>query len=441
MRSIRNAMMRPFSPLRKKPITVPPPVRLSSNEESIDEEICPGYNSKKFYPARPGEILDNPYQILVKVGWGVSSTTWFARDMRGYRWEPESVVALKVINANSHTDDGERKIEECIAKTDAAHRGRALFRTYLECFEVNSPAGKHLCLAYEPMREPIWLFQRRFKDGKIPLPLVKTYVRFLLIGLDYLHTACSVVHTDLKLDNIMITFEDPAVLSDFMNSRLDIPMQYKPDPSGRPIYLCQNDFGPLRKLNNIPKIVDFGLSTRLDKQDDYGVYPIQPDHYRAPEVILGCRWNMSADIWNLGILLWDLIQGKELFQQVYDAQGRYVAKAHLAEMIALLGPPPPELISRTYSLSGRKWPEPVKREDGKVCETAEQYFGGPFFGEDGNFLHQDLIPDRKLADTLPSLADKEREDFLSFAKMMLAWLPEEREMARQLAKHPFLQLK
>lgn len=108
---------------------------------------------------------------------------------------------------------------------------------------------------------------------------------------------------DLKLDNIMITFEDPAVLSDFMNSRLDIPMQYKPDPSGRPIYLCQNDFGPLRKLNNIPKIVDFGLSTRLDKQDDYGVYPIQPDHYRAPEVILGCRWNMSADIWNLGILV------------------------------------------------------------------------------------------------------------------------------------------
>lgn len=76
-------MRRPFSPLRKKPITVPPPVRLSSNEESIDEEICPGYNSKKFYPARPGEILDNRYQILVKVGWGVSSTTWFARDMRG----------------------------------------------------------------------------------------------------------------------------------------------------------------------------------------------------------------------------------------------------------------------------------------------------------------------------------------------------------------------
>jgi hypothetical protein len=28
---------------------------------------------------------------------------------------------------------------------------------------------------------------------------------------------------------------------------------------------------------------------------------------------------------------------------------------------------------------GYKWPEPVKREDGQVCESAQQYFGGPFF--------------------------------------------------------------
>lgn len=155
----------------------------------------------------------------------------------------------------------------------------------------------------------------------IPLPLVKTYIRFLLLGLDYLHSACRVVHTgmflrfiramtglqplaDLKLENMMVTFEDPAVFGDFMNSQLDQPMAYKIDSTGRAVYRCVRDFGPLRKVKNIiPKIVDFGVSTRLDDQDDCGIHPIQPDHYRAPEVILGCGWGMGADIWNLGILV------------------------------------------------------------------------------------------------------------------------------------------
>lgn len=57
----------------------------------------------------------------------------------------------------------------------------------------------------------------------------------------------------------------------------------------------------------------------------------------------------------------------------------------------------------------------------------------------GKFLLEDLIPDRNLADTLPSLKETERESFLSFEKMMLAWLPEERKTARELMEHPFLQ--
>ncbi|KAK9235618.1 kinase-like domain-containing protein [Lipomyces kononenkoae] len=441
MNSIRHTRTRSFFSLRKKPLPTPPPGPLLPQGEPVDEEICPGYNSKKYYAAKPGEVLANRYQVLVKVGWGVSSTlASIANGMSRYRWEPESVVALKITNTNSHTAD-EREIEEHIAKTDPSHCGYPLFRTSSECFEVTGLEGRHLCLAYEPMREPIWLFQRRFKNGMIPLPIVKTYVLFLLAGLDYLHTECRVVHTDLKLENIMVTFEDPAVLGDFMNSQLDQPMQYKVDSTDRSVYRCHNDFGPLRKVKNIPKIVDFGLSTRLDCQDDWGIYPIQPDHYRAPEVILGCGWKMSADIWNLGILLWDIIPAKELFHQVHDTQGRYDAKAHLAEIIALLGSPPPGLVARSHSMLGYKWPEPVKKEDGKVCESAEQYFGGPFFDEDGKFLHDDLIPDRKLADTLPSLEEKESENFLSFVKMMLAWQPEERKTARELMEHPFLRLK
>ena len=38
--------------------------------------------------------------------------------------------------------------------------------------------------------------------------------------------------------------------------------------------------------------------------------------------------------------LWDMIEGKELFQHIHDQQGCYNAKLHIAEMTALLGPPP-----------------------------------------------------------------------------------------------------
>lgn len=50
------------------PPQVPPLGPLLPQEEPFDEEICPSYNPKKLYPAKPGEVLANRYQILVK-GW------------------------------------------------------------------------------------------------------------------------------------------------------------------------------------------------------------------------------------------------------------------------------------------------------------------------------------------------------------------------------------
>jgi hypothetical protein len=63
---------------------MPPQKVLLAQNKLVDEEICPGYDSTKFYLANSGELLANRYQILFKVGWGSSSTVWLARDMRGY---------------------------------------------------------------------------------------------------------------------------------------------------------------------------------------------------------------------------------------------------------------------------------------------------------------------------------------------------------------------
>ena len=58
-----------------------------------------------------------------------------------------------------------------------------------------SPYGKHACLVFEPLREPLWLLNERFEENVIPSNILKIMVQMLLHGLDYLHTECRVIHT------------------------------------------------------------------------------------------------------------------------------------------------------------------------------------------------------------------------------------------------------
>ncbi|KAM5433522.1 hypothetical protein MferCBS31731_007028 [Microsporum ferrugineum] len=370
----------------------------------------------------------------------------------GMKWQSEQIMALKLINSNN-ADDARHELEteNHITQRNPEHRGHVILRTCLDSFEVAGPEGKHMCLVYEPMREPLWIFQKRFVDRQVPLPIAKAYIYFLLVSLDYLHSECKIVHTDLKLDNILMCFENDNILTNFIKRKR--PMQYKvDDKSGRTIYRCHNDFGSLdvKDIKNMfPRIADFGLAIRLDQQstrngvvgEHLGIYPIQPDHYRAPEVILGCGWDSKADIWNFGVLLWNILGSKELFQQVVDANGQYDAKSHLAEMIALLGPPPKALVAKSKVMSERNWPQPVTNEIGKLCNNSQEFFDGPFFNAEGEFCCNDLIPSRVLEGTTPFLEEKERDAFLSFVGEMLTWLPEERKTARELMNHPFLKLR
>lgn len=76
---------------------------------------------------------------------------------------------------------------------------------------------------------------------------------------------------------------------------------------GRAVYRCHDDFGGFDAesalRNIIPKITDFGSAARGDRPGTlFG--PIQPEHCRAPEVLLGTGWSYSADIWNFGIMVY-----------------------------------------------------------------------------------------------------------------------------------------
>jgi hypothetical protein len=80
---------------------------------------------------------------------------------------------------------------------------------------------------------------------------------------------------------------------------------------------------------------------------------------------------------------------RNIFPKIVDfggstKQGHYQAKAHLADMVSLLGHPPLELIAKSQSMSGwYQWPGSAINADGVTCENAEQYFEGPFFDHNG----------------------------------------------------------
>lgn len=48
----------------------------------VEEEELPDYQADRFYPVQLGELFQDRYQFVAKLGFGSSSTTWLARDLR-----------------------------------------------------------------------------------------------------------------------------------------------------------------------------------------------------------------------------------------------------------------------------------------------------------------------------------------------------------------------
>ena len=63
---------------------------------------------------------------------------------------------------------------------------------------------------------------------------------------------------------------------------------------------------------------------------------IHPLLLRAPEVLLGAKWDEKVDIWNLGALIPELVFGQKMFC-ARDERGVYSVGRHLEEMVGCLG--------------------------------------------------------------------------------------------------------
>ena len=48
----------------------------------VEEEALPYYRPERYYPVQLGEVFENRYQVISKLEFGSSSTTWLGHDLR-----------------------------------------------------------------------------------------------------------------------------------------------------------------------------------------------------------------------------------------------------------------------------------------------------------------------------------------------------------------------
>lgn len=81
--------------------------------------------------------------------------------------------------------------------------------------------------------------------------------------------------------------------------------------------------------------------------------------------------------------MWNLLEDVSLFERPAGSDGEYDAHVPLAQMVSLLGDPPQALILRERALRHHRLEKPFINPRGTACSTMNEFWGGPFFDDDG----------------------------------------------------------
>ncbi|KAB8213561.1 kinase-like domain-containing protein [Aspergillus novoparasiticus] len=257
--------------------------KVIETSQSIEEKELSDYQDDRFYPVRLGEIFQQRYQVVAKLGFGTSSTTWLARNLKNRQY-----VALKV--------------------------GRTNIRRLLDLFEITGEHSNHIILVFEAAQMSLRDMKPVFRPEGFDETFVQGTVTKLIEALDNVYNCGEVVHTDIHPGNMLLGAYNDIVMQRLEEKETTSPME-----------------GPML-------LSDFG-EARVGPGPYHG--DIMPLEYRSPEILLHIGWSYPVDIWSVDLATLH-ISDKD--SDVYDA-------AHLAQLIAALGPPPPEFLARGDWLS------------------------------------------------------------------------------------------
>ncbi|KAL5196711.1 hypothetical protein ABZP36_000223 [Zizania latifolia] len=408
----------------------------SSGDEEEDDEGVEGYRKGGYHAVRPGDqFAAGRYVAQRKLGWGNFSTVWLAFDVQSQKF-----VALKI--QKSAPEFAQAALHEIEFLSEITKRDPSNCKCTIQLidhFKHIGPNGQHICIVFEFLGDSLLKLVQYNRYNGIGFGRVREICRSILIGLDYLHRELGIIHSDLKLENILLVSTiDPS--KDPIRSGLQ-PNLERPEgnPNGevvlKPIEKklkmrarrvlaklaekrksaaeCARAERSLDGIDMTCKIVDFGNACWADKQfTDF----IQTRQYRAPEVILGSGYSFPVDMWSFACIAFELATGEMLFTPK-EGQGYSEDEDHLALMMEVLGK-----IPKKIATMGAKSKEYFDRH-GDLKRIRRLKFSSV---------------ERVLVDKY-KISESDAREFTDFICPLLDFAPEKRPTAAQCLQHKWLQ--
>ncbi|EPQ57713.1 kinase-like protein [Gloeophyllum trabeum ATCC 11539] len=371
--------------------------------EKIEEESFPWYSPSTFYPVRIGEVFRTRYQALAKLGYGSSATVWLGRDLVEHRY-----VALKVCVRDYPSILREKSAYERLRSV----RDSPFVQKCWDTFKIDGIGdASHECLVLEPLSISLAALGARMR-GWADIPSFRATARQVVEALRFLHEEAHLIHCDLRKENFLCGVSKDRVFREIEEHENREPSPRKID--GDRVIHTSRHITIIADLTGVV-LSDLGEARAGDTPDVY-YDDIQPFPYRAPEVILEVPFSYPVDIWNVGVMLWHMFERKPLFHPYLpDGEAQMV---HLAEMVAVMGPPPPAFLSRVRSPTYVRW---------------------NYFDASGKWTGVIPVPsDMSLESRETRLAGEEQAEFLRFIRRCLQWEPEKRATAAELCQDPWL---
>uniref|UniRef100_W5N879 non-specific serine/threonine protein kinase n=1 Tax=Lepisosteus oculatus TaxID=7918 RepID=W5N879_LEPOC len=155
-----------------------------------------------YHPVTIGDTFNGRYRVLRKLGWGYFSTVWLCLDLHKKR-----VVAVKVSKSGANFTQAaqdELALLRCTCGSMRKHPYGECIVELLDDFRLVGKNGIHMCLVFELLGQNLHSWMMDYTSLGLPLSWVKSIIRQVLQGLDYLHTQCKIIHTDIKPENILL---------------------------------------------------------------------------------------------------------------------------------------------------------------------------------------------------------------------------------------------
>lgn len=294
---------------------------------NIENEPMSKYKVGGYYPVSVGELFNNKYRIIKKLGWGAFSTVWLAYDYQ----ESHTFKVLKIVRADKKSTDSVKHEIDMTSKLNGIRTTK-----FIETFLQDSIFGTHTVLVLELLGENLLEIIVRYRYNGLKQSIVKSISYKLLEALVHIHEDIKIIHTDIKPENILVSTPS--------SSLIKIIGGYKVPPITEGIKLIdrhkatltksqkkrvrriknkktinikedsdEDDVNYERRISDI-KLGDFGNSEYIS---DIESGAIQTRYYRSPEVIIGDIYTETSDIWSVGCTIFELLTGNCLFNPKY----------------------------------------------------------------------------------------------------------------------------